>query len=202
MIVAWIGFRAQPHKRAEILSAVDEMIERMRNSAGCGRGRLLVDGDDPNAFTVLSEWQSADAANAFFESRDFQLFRGIRILLRGEPLIVLDEVQHAGDAAASLNRRWQPVRALSTGRRRVYRGRAMPSFSIRLRSVLGFSASTCAAPPAPSMRQRHDSRTCDDVTPLDFDERRAAGRRSPAPAAAARRPSGRASSPRDRMIAR
>jgi quinol monooxygenase YgiN len=31
MIVAWIGFRAQPHKRPEILSAIDEMIERMRN---------------------------------------------------------------------------------------------------------------------------------------------------------------------------
>jgi len=92
MVVAWIGFRAQPHKRPEILSAIDEMIDRMRNSAGCGRGRLLVDSEDPNAFTVLSEWQSVDAANAFFESRGFQLFRGIRMLLRGEPLVVFDEV--------------------------------------------------------------------------------------------------------------
>jgi quinol monooxygenase YgiN len=93
MVVAWIGFRAQPHKRPEILSAIDEMIDRMRNSAGCGRGRLLVDSEDPNAFTVLSEWQSVDAANAFFESRGFQLFRGIRMLLRGEPLVVFDDVQ-------------------------------------------------------------------------------------------------------------
>jgi quinol monooxygenase YgiN len=54
---------------------------------------LLVDSEDPNAFTVLSEWQSIDAANAFFESRGFQLFRGIRMLLRGEPLVVFDEVQ-------------------------------------------------------------------------------------------------------------
>jgi heme-degrading monooxygenase HmoA len=53
-----------------------------------------VDCDDPNSFTVLSEWQSADAANAFFESRGFQLFRGIRMLLRGEPLVVFDDVQH------------------------------------------------------------------------------------------------------------
>jgi quinol monooxygenase YgiN len=94
MVVAWIGFRAQPHKRPEILSAIDEMIDRMRSSAGCGRGRLLVDCDDPNTFTVLSEWQSVDAANAFFESRGFQLFRGIRMLLRGEPFVVFDEVQH------------------------------------------------------------------------------------------------------------
>ena len=79
MVVAWISFRAQPHKRPEILSAVDEMVERMRNSAGCGRGRLFADSEDPNAFTVISEWQSADDADAFFNSRDFQVFRGIRM---------------------------------------------------------------------------------------------------------------------------
>ena len=93
MVVAWIRFRAQPHKRPEILSAIDEIVERMRHYDGCGRGRLLVDCDDANAFTVLSEWQSVEAANAFLESREFQLFRGIKMLLRGEPLVVLDEVQ-------------------------------------------------------------------------------------------------------------
>jgi quinol monooxygenase YgiN len=93
MVVAWINFRAQPHKRPEILSAVDEMIERMRHASGCGRGRLYADGEDPNAFTVVSEWQSADDADAFFNSKHFQMFRGIRILLRGEPLIVFDEIQ-------------------------------------------------------------------------------------------------------------
>ncbi len=93
MVVAQIGFRAKPHKRPEILSAIDEMIDRMRTSSGCGRSRLVVDCEDPNAFTVLSEWQSTDAANAFLESRGFQLLRGIRMLLRGEPLVVLDEVQ-------------------------------------------------------------------------------------------------------------
>ena len=94
MVLAWIGFRAQPHKRPEILSLVDEMVERMRNSAGCERGRLFADAEDPNAFTVISEWRSVDEADAFFSSRCFQLFRGIRMLLRGEPFIVFDEVQH------------------------------------------------------------------------------------------------------------
>lgn len=93
MVVTQIGFRAKPHKRPEILSAIDEMIDRMRTSSGCGRSRLVVDCEDPNAFTVLSEWQSTDAANAFLESRGFQLLRGIRMLLRGEPLVVVDEVQ-------------------------------------------------------------------------------------------------------------
>jgi quinol monooxygenase YgiN len=93
MVVASLSFRAQPHKRPEILSVVDETIERMRKAAGCGRGRLYADNEDPNAFTVLSEWRSADDANAFFNSKEFQLFRGIRMLLRGEPLIILDEIR-------------------------------------------------------------------------------------------------------------
>ena len=93
MVLAWIALRAQPHKRAEILSAVDDLVGRMRDSAGCVRGRLLIDGDDPNAFMILSEWHSATQADAFFASRDFLVFKGIRILLRGDPLVVMDDVK-------------------------------------------------------------------------------------------------------------
>ena len=92
MIVASISFRARPHKRAELLSAVEVTMERMRSRPGCERSRLLVDTEDPNAFTLASEWQSAADAEAFFESREFQVFRGLRILLKEEPVIVLDEV--------------------------------------------------------------------------------------------------------------
>jgi quinol monooxygenase YgiN len=93
VLLASIGFRVQPHKRAEVLSAVDETLRRMRQASGCARTRLMADTEDPNAFTVLSEWQSAVMANAFFSSRDFQIFRGIRMLLRDEPVIVLDDVR-------------------------------------------------------------------------------------------------------------
>jgi quinol monooxygenase YgiN len=94
MTIVWISFRAQPHKRPEILSAVDEMLERMRIADGCGRARLFADTEDPNAFTVLSEWRSVEWADSFFNSRGFQVFRGIRMLLRGDPFIVFDEIQH------------------------------------------------------------------------------------------------------------
>jgi quinol monooxygenase YgiN len=93
MLLASIAFRAQPHKRAEILSAVDETVRRMRNAAGCARSRLMADADDPNAFSVFSEWQSPENAEAVFGSRDFQIFKGIRILLRDEPVIVFDDVR-------------------------------------------------------------------------------------------------------------
>jgi len=93
MLLASIGFRVQPHKRAEVLSALDETVKRMRAASGCARSRVLEDADDPNAFTVMSEWQSAANADTFFSSRDFQIFKGMRILLRDEPVLTLDEVQ-------------------------------------------------------------------------------------------------------------
>ena len=65
----------------------------MRRASGCGRCRLLVDTENPNHFMLFSEWQSIDHADTFFNSRDFQIFKGIRILLREEPVIEMDEVR-------------------------------------------------------------------------------------------------------------
>ena len=103
MLLASIGFRVQPHKRAEVLSAVDETVRRTATTSAASR--LLADADDPNVFMVLSEWQSADTADVFFNSRDFQIFKGIRILLRDEPVIVFDEVRIARPAGCCARRR-------------------------------------------------------------------------------------------------
>ena len=92
-LLASIAFRTQPHKRAEALSAVDEVTRRMRHARGCARARLLADSEDPNSFLVLSEWLTAEDADLFFGSRDLQLLRGIRILLRDEPVILFQEVR-------------------------------------------------------------------------------------------------------------
>jgi quinol monooxygenase YgiN len=93
MLLASISFRVQPHKLAEALSAVDALVERMRTAEGCARSRVLSDSDDPNSFVVASEWSDTNAAEAYFGSREFQIFKGVRILMRDEPFIVLDDVR-------------------------------------------------------------------------------------------------------------
>ena len=93
MLLASISFRVQPHKRAEALSAVDALVERMRTAEGCARSRVLSDSEDPNSFVVASEWIDTNAAEAYFSSREFQIFKGVRILMREEPFIVLDDVR-------------------------------------------------------------------------------------------------------------
>jgi len=93
MWLASIAFRVQPHKRDEALSAVDETVRRMRTAPGCARTRLLADTEDPNTFTMVSEWQTAASADSYFASREFQIFKGIRILMRDDPVIVMDDVR-------------------------------------------------------------------------------------------------------------
>ena len=93
MVLTSISFRILPHKKAEGLSAIDALAERMRATSGCTRSRVLNDAEDANAITLASEWREADDADAFFNSREFQIFKGIRILLRDEPYIVFDDVR-------------------------------------------------------------------------------------------------------------
>jgi quinol monooxygenase YgiN len=93
MLVASLSFRVQPHKRSEALSAVDGIVQSMRTATGCARSRVLSDTEDANAFVIASEWADSGAAEAFFGSREFQIFRGIRILLRDDPLVTLDEIR-------------------------------------------------------------------------------------------------------------
>jgi quinol monooxygenase YgiN len=93
MLLASIRFRSQPHKRAEVISAVEELIERMRHAPGCTGSRLLTEADDENSLMVVSEWHAMEQVEEFLQSRDFLVFKGIRILLRNEPVIVFDYLQ-------------------------------------------------------------------------------------------------------------
>jgi quinol monooxygenase YgiN len=93
MLLASISFRVQPHKRSEAFSAVDALVQHMRSASGCARCRVLTDSEDPNIFMVASEWHDSSAAEAFLGSREFQIFKGVRILMRDEPFIVLDDVR-------------------------------------------------------------------------------------------------------------
>ena len=93
MLLASISFRVLPHKRAEGLSAIDLLAGHMRTTPGCSRSRVMNDTEDVNAFVLVSEWNEPGLADAFFKSPEFQIFKGIRILLRDEPYIVLDDVR-------------------------------------------------------------------------------------------------------------
>lgn len=94
VVTASLFFRVQPQNQPEVLSIANTIAERMRRSPNCCRNRLLSDLDDPNAFVLVSEWPDAASAEAFMLSRDVQMFRGIRILLRSEPVVIIDQISN------------------------------------------------------------------------------------------------------------
>jgi quinol monooxygenase YgiN len=91
MMTASLCFRVRPDKRSEVLGAASTLLAQIRHATGCGRSRVLTDVEDPNLFAVTSDWIDVDAAEAFFHSPDFDVFRNI--VIRDEPAIVLDETR-------------------------------------------------------------------------------------------------------------
>jgi quinol monooxygenase YgiN len=92
MVLASVVFRVRPDKRREVLAVMDDIVERLRQTPTCRRCHLLVDTEDPNLFTLTSEWQMAEDADAFFETREFQAVTRVRSLLREEPVLLMDTV--------------------------------------------------------------------------------------------------------------
>jgi quinol monooxygenase YgiN len=89
---ASLNFRVQTHKRAEVLSAAEALVRRMRTVPGCTRSLLLADVEDPSSLTLASEWSDSRSAEAYFQSHELHSFLALRILLREEPFIVFDEI--------------------------------------------------------------------------------------------------------------
>jgi quinol monooxygenase YgiN len=92
MHVASVTLRVRPEKRHEALSAIDELMRRMRSSPGCLACRLLADTGDDTNLRLVSEWKARLDLEQFLASREFQVLQGMRILLRAEPEAILDEV--------------------------------------------------------------------------------------------------------------
>lgn len=66
-----VSFRlvARPERREELLRFVqDEMLAATRAEPGCLSYRFYQDVEDPNAFTFVEEWASADALDGHFRS--------------------------------------------------------------------------------------------------------------------------------------
>jgi len=92
MHIATVNLRLREDKHAEALSAVDGFIRRMHAWPGCMTCRLLADAGDGQSLTLVSEWDSREALETFLASREFLILQGMRMVLRDDPQVVLDEI--------------------------------------------------------------------------------------------------------------
>lgn len=92
MYVASVWLQVRPSKRPETLSAFRQLIRGMRASPQCVACRCLASTDDDNSLLLVSEWSSREALDGLLTSREFQVLRGMRMLLQRAPQMIVDEV--------------------------------------------------------------------------------------------------------------
>lgn len=71
---------------------MEGFIRRMHTWPGCLTCRLMADAGDAQALTLVSEWDSREALDSFLSSREFLILQGMRVVLRDDPHVVLDEI--------------------------------------------------------------------------------------------------------------
>jgi quinol monooxygenase YgiN len=92
MHVATVNLRVRDDKRSEALSAIDGFIRRLLTCPGCLTCRLMTDAGDTQLLTLVSEWDSREALDGFLASREFLILQGMRMVLREDPQVILDEI--------------------------------------------------------------------------------------------------------------
>lgn len=105
MHVATVNLHVREDKRSEAFSAVDGFIRRMHAWPGCMTCRLLADASDSLSLTLVSEWDSREAVDGFLASREFLILQGMRMVLRADPQVVLDEILLRSRISLSLKSR-------------------------------------------------------------------------------------------------
>ena len=90
--VAAVRLRVDQRKRGEALSAIEQLMKNLRGAPGCLTCRLVLDADDGTELTLISEWDERHDVDGFLSSCDFLVLKGMRILLRDDPQVVLDQV--------------------------------------------------------------------------------------------------------------
>ncbi len=92
MLIASLVFNVQPDKRAEFVSAVEDILHALRSSKGCLGCRLVYDYEVEDIFVMTSEWDNRMYLDRYLASPEYQILEGTRILLRDGPSLTVDEV--------------------------------------------------------------------------------------------------------------
>jgi quinol monooxygenase YgiN len=92
MLVVSVMLRIQPEKRGEVLSAMNSLLPRMQWLPGCLGCRLVTEYDSADTWSLVSEWDDRQTFDRFLRSRELDILQGMRILLRDDPHVTVDDV--------------------------------------------------------------------------------------------------------------
>jgi quinol monooxygenase YgiN len=97
MIVFSLSICVPQSHRADVLKCVGSLLEPTRVLPGCLGCRLYTDIEDPNAFTLVEEWESQGPLDRHLTSIDYKTLIAAIELSAEPPAIRFDSVaQRAG----------------------------------------------------------------------------------------------------------
>jgi quinol monooxygenase YgiN len=92
VLVASIACRVRPAKQREFLASVERLLTHTRRQRGCLDCRLAADPADSTSLTIIFEWTDRDSHDRFIQFTEYGVLRGMRFLLTGTPVVVVDDV--------------------------------------------------------------------------------------------------------------
>jgi quinol monooxygenase YgiN len=92
MLVVSVLLRIRAEKRSEFLGAIDSLLPRMRWLPGCLGCRLVAEYDAVDTWSIVCEWDGRHTFDRFLRSRELDILQGMRMLLRDDPRVTVDDV--------------------------------------------------------------------------------------------------------------
>ena len=92
MLVVSVMLRIRSEKRSEFLGAIDSLLPRMRWLLGCLGCRLVAEYDAQDTWSIVCEWDDRLTFDRFMRSRELDILHGMRMLLRDDARVTVDDV--------------------------------------------------------------------------------------------------------------
>jgi quinol monooxygenase YgiN len=103
MDILTIEIHVIPAKRQELLQTLHELAPLKRKEKGFIDSRVQIDARDGNRLTLVEEWETRDALNAYMQSELFQILCGALKLLTASADMTFRTVEGTSNPGRCIN---------------------------------------------------------------------------------------------------
>ena len=96
MVISTLRIHTAPQTRAEVVRTLAAQLVSTRVQPGCRKCDLYQDVEDPEAITLVEEWESKGEMSLRFRSEDYRAVLAAIELSQGQPEFCCDTVIKRG----------------------------------------------------------------------------------------------------------
>ena len=92
MLIGSLICHVKAEHETEFLDSAATLLERARRLSGCLACRIVNEHPSARTYVLVTEWADRPAFNRFVASREFQILRGMQILMHDDVSVIVDDV--------------------------------------------------------------------------------------------------------------